>query len=55
MSEISAKDPYPRKRVEVEGTSIAYIDSGEGRPVLFLHDNPTASWSGSVPQAYCVD
>lgn len=51
VSEISAQDPYPRKRIEVEGTSIAYLDSGEGGPVVFLHGNPTSSylWRNVIP------
>ncbi len=31
------------KRVEVLGSQMAYVDEGEGQPVLFLHGNPTSS------------
>ena len=45
---ISATDPYPRKRIDVLGSEMAYIDVGEGDPIVFLHGNPTTSylWAG---------
>ena len=42
--EISAADPYERERVAVLDSEIAYVDSGEGDPVIFLHGNPTSSY-----------
>lgn len=42
--EISAADPYERKRVAVLDSEIAYVDTGEGDPVVFLHGNPTSSY-----------
>lgn len=44
MSEPSAADPHPRKRVAVGDTEMAYVDVGEGRNVVFLHGNPTSSF-----------
>lgn len=45
MSEaISAIDPYTRKRVEVLDSDMAYIDTGSGDPIVFLHGNPTSSY-----------
>ena len=45
MSEaISAADPYVRERVEVLDSEMAYIDTGEGAPIVFLHGNPTSSY-----------
>ena len=41
---ISSQDNYPRKRVTVLDTEIAYVDTGEGDPVVFLHGNPTSSY-----------
>ena len=32
------------KRVEIENHQIAYLDIGEGEPILFLHGVPTSSW-----------
>ncbi len=48
---ISAADPYPRHRVTVAGTEIAYIDAGQGDPIVFLHGNPTSSylWRNVIP------
>ncbi len=45
MSNISAQDPHPRKRIAVEDSEMAYVDTGEG-PVtaVFLHGNPTSSY-----------
>ena len=45
MSEsISATDPYDRKRVSVLDSDMAYVDTGSGDPVVFLHGNPTSSY-----------
>src|SRR3954467_1710219 len=30
-----------KRTAEVRGTTMAYIDEGEGRPIVFLHGNPT--------------
>ena len=48
---ISAVDPYPRRRIEVLDTEIAYVDAGAGAPVVFLHGNPTSSylWRNVIP------
>ena len=48
---ISAADPYPRHRVTVAGTEIAYVDAGQGDPIVFLHGNPTSSylWRNVIP------
>ncbi len=42
----SAADPHPRKKVAVAGTEISYVDTGVagGRPIVFLHGNPTSSY-----------
>ena len=53
MSEeiISAADKYPRKRVTVDGVEMAYVDTGKGEPIVFLHGNPTSSylWRNVIP------
>ena len=48
---ISAADPYPRRRVRVLDTEMAYVDAGAGAPVVFLHGNPTSSylWRNVIP------
>jgi len=49
----SAADPHPRKRVAVLDSEMAYVDTGEadGRPIVFLHGNPTSSylWRNVIP------
>jgi haloalkane dehalogenase len=49
--EISASDPYVRQRAAVLDSEIAYIDIGEGDPIVFLHGNPTSSylWRNVIP------
>jgi haloalkane dehalogenase len=48
---ISAADPHPRRRVAVLDTEMAYVDTGAGDPVVFLHGNPTSSylWRNVIP------
>ena len=48
---ISAEDPYPRKRARLLDAEMAYVDTGTGPPVLFLHGNPTSSylWRNVIP------
>jgi len=40
-----------RKRVPVFDTNMAYVDVGEGDPIVFLHGNPTPSylWRNIIP------
>ena len=47
----SAVDPHPRKRVKVLDSEIAYVDTGAGDPIVFLHGNPTSSylWRNVIP------
>jgi haloalkane dehalogenase len=48
---IGAADPYSRRRARVLDTEMAYVDSGRGDPVVFLHGNPTSSylWRNVIP------
>lgn len=48
--DISAAE-LPKKRVQVNGLELAYVDEGAGDPVLFLHGNPTSSylWRNVIP------
>lgn len=43
--------PYRYKYIPVEGSRMAYIEEGQGTPVLFLHGNPTNSyiWRNIIP------
>ncbi|MEE8465752.1 MAG: haloalkane dehalogenase [Dehalococcoidia bacterium] len=49
---ISAQDPYSRRRISAGGTEIAYVDTGAGSPIVFLHGNPTSSylWRNVIPK-----
>jgi len=44
-------DDYPRYRASVLDTEMSYLCVGEGRPVVFLHGNPTSSylWRNVIP------
>jgi haloalkane dehalogenase len=48
---ISTEDVSYRKHVRVLGTQMAYVDVGEGDPIVFLHGNPTPSylWRNIIP------
>src|SRR3989441_9933954 len=48
---ISAADRHDRRRVGVLDSEMAYVDTGRGRPVVFLHGNPTSSylWRNVIP------
>ncbi len=48
---IAAADPHPRRRLRVLDTELAYVDTGAGAPVVFLHGNPTSSylWRNVIP------
>ena len=48
MNEWTAK----KKFVEVNGSRMAYVEMGEGRPIIFQHGNPTSSylWRNIMPK-----
>src|SRR5262245_47201450 len=41
---ISAAFPYQKKRRRVLGREMAYVEVGEGDPIVLLHGNPTSSY-----------
>jgi haloalkane dehalogenase len=47
----SAAFPYEKRRAEVHGRSMAYVEVGEGDPIVLLHGNPTSSylWRNVIP------
>ncbi len=59
MSEYDAT-PLTKQFVEVDRKSMAYHETGEGDPVVFLHGNPTSSylWRNIIPhvapKARCI-
>jgi haloalkane dehalogenase len=56
---ISAAE-HPRKTIEVMGKTMAYVEMGEGDPIVFQHGNPTSSylWRNVMPhladQGRCI-
>jgi len=50
-STVSAVDSHPRRHVRTLDTEMAYVDTGSGAPVVFLHGNPTSSylWRNVIP------
>ena len=48
---ISAAFPYQKKRRRVLGREMAYVEVGEGDPIVLLHGNPTSSylWRNVIP------
>lgn len=48
---ISAAFPYQKKHRVVLGLEMAYVDEGQGDPIVFLHGNPTSSylWRNIIP------
>ncbi len=47
---ISAKE-HPKKHLEVNGKRMAYVEMGDGDPIVFQHGNPTSSylWRNIMP------
>ena len=41
---ISTAFPYQKRRKPVLGLEMAYVDEGQGDPIVFLHGNPTSSY-----------
>src|SRR5262247_3378925 len=48
---ISAAFPYQKQRRRVFGREMAYVEVGEGDPIVLLHGNPTSSylWRNVLP------
>jgi haloalkane dehalogenase len=60
MASPDPSERYPKKSVEVLGRKMAYVEVGEGDPIVFLHGNPTSSylWRNIIPhlesQGRCI-
>jgi haloalkane dehalogenase len=48
---ISAEFPYEKKRLQVLGHDMAYVEVGQGDSIVLLHGNPTSSylWRNVLP------
>lgn len=49
---LSKNVPYQKKRQQVLGREMAYVERGSGDPIVFLHGNPTSSylWRNILPR-----
>ncbi len=51
---------YPKRFLDIDGKKIAYVEMGEGSPIIFQHGNPTSSylWRNIMPhlsdQGRCI-
>ncbi len=48
---ISAAFPYQKQRRRILGREMAYVEVGQGDPIVLLHGNPTSSylWRNVLP------
>ena len=54
---------HPKKTIEVLGRRMAYVEMGEGDPIVYLHGNPTSSYlwrnimphTGSLGRSLAID
>lgn len=48
---IRAEMPYQKRYAEALGRKMAYVEVGQGDPIVFLHGNPTSSylWRNIIP------
>ncbi|MEM7408243.1 MAG: haloalkane dehalogenase [Pseudomonadota bacterium] len=46
-------EEHPKKTITVNGKSMAYVEMGDGPPIIFQHGNPTSSylWRNIMPYA----
>lgn len=47
----ASSDENPKKYIVAHGKRMAYVEAGEGSPIVFLHGNPTSSylWRNIIP------
>ena len=50
-TEISDQMPYETQFITIKGSQMAYVEAGEGDPILFIHGNPTSKylWRNIMP------
>ena len=51
MTPTTGKHPIDKRFATVNGNRMAYVEVGEGDPIVFLHGNPTSSylWRNVIP------
>lgn len=50
-AENSVELRFPKRRLTVRSNTMAYVEAGQGDPIVFLHGNPTSSylWRNVIP------
>jgi haloalkane dehalogenase len=51
----SQRQRYPTRYAEVAGKRMAYVEAGDGDPIVFLHGNPTSSYLWRNVMPYLAD
>ncbi|MCP4750734.1 MAG: haloalkane dehalogenase [Proteobacteria bacterium] len=48
---ISAEERHQKRKIEILGHTMSYVDEGSGDPIVLLHGNPTSSylWRNVIP------
>jgi haloalkane dehalogenase len=48
---LTSTSPIPKQRVQALGQTVAYVEVGQGDPIVLLHGNPTSSylWRNIMP------
>ncbi len=60
VPEVSGAERFAKKFAQIKGRKMAYVEEGEGDPIVFLHGNPTSSylWRNVIPhlldQGRCI-
>ncbi len=51
LPQISEDSDIPRRSVDVLGSTMSYLETGSGSPVIFIHGNPTSAylWRNVMP------
>lgn len=49
---MDAQMRYEKRKINVAGLDLAYVEAGEGDPIVLLHGNPTSSylWRNVIPE-----
>ena len=48
---MNSADEHPRRFIDIRGKRMAYVEMGQGAPIVFQHGNPTSSylWRNIMP------
>jgi haloalkane dehalogenase len=57
---VNSADEHPRRFIDIHGKRMAYVEIGQGAPIVFQHGNPTSSYlwrnimPGLAPMGRCI-